>query len=45
MAIPKTTPARIQIQEVSPQVDCGRYPIKRNAGDRVEVTARIFRRA
>jgi starch synthase (maltosyl-transferring) len=41
--IPKTTPARIQIQEVSPQVDCGRYPIKRTAGDTVEVTARIFR--
>ena len=43
MAIPKTSPARIQIQEVSPQVDCGRYPIKRTVGDRVEVTARIFR--
>jgi starch synthase (maltosyl-transferring) len=41
--IPKTTPARIQIQEVAPQVDCGRYPIKRTTGDRVEVTARIFR--
>lgn len=43
MTIPKTTPARIQIQEVSPQVDCGRYPVKRTVGDRVEVTARIFR--
>jgi starch synthase (maltosyl-transferring) len=43
VSIPKTTPARIQIQEVSPQVDCGRYPVKRTAGDRVEVTARIFR--
>ncbi len=43
MPIPKTTPARIQIQEVSPQVDCGRYPVKRTAGDEVEVTARIFR--
>ena len=43
MSIPKSAPARIQIQEVSPQVDCGRYPIKRTAGDRVEVTARIFR--
>jgi starch synthase (maltosyl-transferring) len=41
--IPKTTPARIQIQEVAPQVDCGRYPVKRTAGDKVEVTARIFR--
>ena len=43
MSIPKTVPARIQIQEVSPQVDCGRYPAKRTVGDRVGVTARIFR--
>jgi len=43
VAIPKTTPARIQIQEVWPQVDCGRYPVKRTVGDKVEVTARIFR--
>jgi starch synthase (maltosyl-transferring) len=43
VAIPKTTPARIQIHEVSPQVDCGRYPVKRTAGDKVEVTTRIFR--
>jgi starch synthase (maltosyl-transferring) len=43
VSIPKTKPARIQIQEVSPQVDCGRYPIKRTVGDRVDVTARIFR--
>jgi starch synthase (maltosyl-transferring) len=43
VSIPKTAPARIQIQEVSPQVDCGRYPIKRTVGDRVDVTARIFR--
>jgi starch synthase (maltosyl-transferring) len=43
VSIPKTTPARIQIQEVSPQVDCGRYAVKRTVGDRVEVSARIFR--
>jgi starch synthase (maltosyl-transferring) len=43
VSIPKTTPARIQIQEVSPQIDCGRYPVKRTVGDKVEVTARIFR--
>jgi len=43
VSIPKTVPARIQIQEVSPQVDCGRYPVKRTVGDRVGVTARIFR--
>ena len=33
MPLPKTTPARIQIQEVAPQVDCGRYPVKRTVGD------------
>ncbi|HET8557969.1 MAG TPA: alpha-1,4-glucan--maltose-1-phosphate maltosyltransferase [Gaiellaceae bacterium] len=43
MAIPKTKPARIQILEVTPQIDCGRYPVKRTAGERVAVTARIFR--
>jgi starch synthase (maltosyl-transferring) len=43
VSIPKTTPPRIQVQEVSPQVDCGRYPVKRTVGDRVEVSARIFR--
>jgi starch synthase (maltosyl-transferring) len=43
VSIPKTSPPRIQIQEVSPQVDCGRYPVKRTVGDKVEITARIFR--
>ncbi|HET6943842.1 MAG TPA: alpha-1,4-glucan--maltose-1-phosphate maltosyltransferase [Gaiellaceae bacterium] len=45
MPLPKTTdpPARIQIQRVTPQVDCGRYPVKRSEGERVEVTATIFR--
>jgi len=43
VSLPKTTPPRIQIQEVAPQVDCGRYPVKRTVEDLVEVTARIFR--
>ena len=43
MSIPKTAPPRIQIQEVTPQIDCGRYAIKRTVDERVEVTARIFR--
>ena len=45
MALPKTTapPPRIQILEVTPQVDCGRFPVKRVVGDRVVVHARIFR--
>jgi starch synthase (maltosyl-transferring) len=45
--VPSTTtkkpPARIQIQEVAPQLDCGRYAIKRALGDPVEVRAVIFR--
>jgi starch synthase (maltosyl-transferring) len=43
--LPKTAdpPARIQIQRVTPQVDCGRYAVKRTVGERVDVTARIFR--
>jgi len=43
--LPKTEkpPPRIQIQAVTPQIDCGRYPVKRTVGDRIDVTARIFR--
>jgi starch synthase (maltosyl-transferring) len=36
-------PARIQIENVWPQLDCGRYPVKRTAGGRVEVWADVFR--
>ena len=45
MPLPRTNrpPQRIQIQDVTPQVDCGRHPVKRTVGDRVRVTARIFR--
>ena len=45
MPLPKTTtpPPRIQILEVKPQVDCGRFPVKRIVGERVDVSARIFR--
>ncbi|MES1248534.1 MAG: maltotransferase domain-containing protein, partial [Actinomycetota bacterium] len=45
MPLPKTNepPARIQIQRVTPQIDGGRYAVKRTVGERVEVTARIFR--
>jgi starch synthase (maltosyl-transferring) len=39
----KTLPPRIQIQAVTPQVDCGRWAVKRTVGDRVDVSARIFR--
>jgi starch synthase (maltosyl-transferring) len=33
---------RVVIEEVLPQVDCGRYPAKRILGDRVTVSAAIF---
>ena len=36
-------PPRIQIQRVEPQVDCGRFPVKRTIGAEVVVTASIFR--
>ena len=36
-------PPRIQIQNVEPQVDCGRYPVKACLGDDVRVSATIFR--
>jgi starch synthase (maltosyl-transferring) len=33
---------RVVIEEVQPQVDCGRYPAKRILGDNVSVTAAVF---
>ena len=33
---------RVVIEEVQPQVDCGRYPAKRILGDRVTITAAVF---
>ena len=33
---------RVIIEDLRPQVDCGRYPAKRVLGDEVEVTAAIF---
>src|SRR2546428_8180763 len=43
MPLPQTRPPRIQIEDVWPQLDCGRYPVKRSVGDEVEVWATIFR--
>ena len=33
---------RVVIEEIEPQVDCGRYPVKRILGDSVMVTAAVF---
>jgi starch synthase (maltosyl-transferring) len=36
-------PGSILIENVEPQLDCGRYPIKREIGDHIDVRADIFR--
>ena len=36
-------PSGVLIENVEPLVDCGRYALKREEGDRVDVTADIFR--
>ena len=39
----KEPPRRIQIQRVAPQIDGGRYAVKRTVGDPVDVSADVFR--
>jgi starch synthase (maltosyl-transferring) len=41
--LPKTRPPRIQVEDVRPRIDDGRYPPKRTLGERLEVSARVFR--
>ena len=43
MLTAKSAPARVQISDVTPQIDCGRYPAKATLGDRVTIRATIFR--
>jgi starch synthase (maltosyl-transferring) len=45
MPLPKSaeSPRRILIQDVRPQVDCGRYAVKAIVGDRIGVSATIIR--
>ena len=43
MPLPQTRPPRIQIENVWPQIDAGRYPVKRSVDEAVEVWATIFR--
>src|SRR5437870_3558688 len=42
--VPKTETgrARVVIASVTPQIDCGRYPIKRTVGEKVVVEADLF---
>jgi starch synthase (maltosyl-transferring) len=39
---PGAEPGRVVIENVSPVVDCGRFPVKRVSGETVTVTADIF---
>jgi starch synthase (maltosyl-transferring) len=43
--LPKTQepPPRIQIQAIEPILDCGRYPVKRTVGERIDVYATVFK--
>ena len=43
MSVPREPGSRIQIQDVWPSIDCGRYPVKRTIGEPVEVWADVFR--
>ena len=39
---PREGRKRVIVEEVQPQIDCGRYPAKRVVGDEIAVTAAIF---
>jgi starch synthase (maltosyl-transferring) len=39
---PKSAPARIQIVDPEPMIDCGRFAAKRTVGESVQVSADIF---
>src|SRR3954463_16405036 len=38
----ESPPSRANVESVRPEVDCGRYPIKRAVGDEVRVEADVF---
>lgn len=41
-AVPGRPPSRVVIEAVRPEVDAGRFPIKRTVGEEVRVTADVF---
>ena len=43
MKLPSRRPDRIRIERIWPQVDAGRYPVKRTLGERLEVYATFLR--
>lgn len=40
--LPNEKASRVWIEEIKPQVDCGRFPIKRTIGEKIKVSAYIF---
>ena len=44
MTLPAQRPARIRIERIWPQIDGGRYPVKRTLGERVDVWATLAAR-
>jgi hypothetical protein len=40
---PDGAPSSVVIENVAPRLDCGRYPVKREVGDRFVVSADIFK--
>jgi starch synthase (maltosyl-transferring) len=42
MGKPKEGRSRVVVENVAPQVDCGRFPIKRTVGDVVAIQADVF---
>lgn len=40
-ALPVELPSRVVVESVSPEIDCGRFPIKRTVGEEVIVSADI----
>lgn len=40
--LPKEGRRRVQIEGVSPEIDCGRFPIKRTVGEKVHVEVDMF---
>jgi len=43
VTLPSTRPPRIRVERIWPQVDGGRYPVKRALGERVDVWATLVR--
>ncbi|MGH7658401.1 MAG: maltotransferase domain-containing protein, partial [Gemmatimonadales bacterium] len=41
-ALPRSAPPRVVVESVHPEVDAGRFPVKRIVGDVLEVSADVF---